>query len=108
MEVTEGGAGEIDDDIFSSGVIQDPYSYYGHLRENDPVHWNEKYRVWIVTRFDDVAWINGHPKQFSSAIMDSEEMPYPPICHEDFAELRFVRRNIRRRIRSLKELVVAW
>jgi cytochrome P450 len=96
-----GGAGEIADDMFSASAIEDPYGCFGHLREVDPVHWNDEYRVWMVTGFEDVAWINGHPKVFSSAIVDTDEDPYPPIKETDRADLRFVRRNIRRRMTHL-------
>ena len=34
---------KINDDMFTPDVIADPYAYYGRLREEDPVHWNEKY-----------------------------------------------------------------
>jgi cytochrome P450 len=88
----------IDDDMFSPEAIQDPYSYYGHIRETDPIHWNDQYRVWIVTRFEDVAWVTAHPQVFSSAVTATAEDPYPPIKEEDRAHLQFVRRSIRRRI----------
>ena len=32
------------DDMFTPGVIADPYAYYGRLRDEDPVHWNELLR----------------------------------------------------------------
>jgi cytochrome P450 len=98
MTKTVGGASDVDDDMFSPSAIQDPYTYYGRIRETDPVHWNERHRVWVVTRFDDVVWINGHPKVFSSAIVNTAEKPYPPIRDEDLAELRFVRKNMARRM----------
>ena len=31
----------IQDDMFTPDVIADPYAYYGRLRDEDPVHWNE-------------------------------------------------------------------
>src|SRR5437667_254480 len=42
------------DDMFTDDVIADPYTYYGRLREEDPVHWNEKYELWVITRHMDV------------------------------------------------------
>jgi len=33
----------IQDDMFSPDTIADPYAYYGRLRDEDPVHWNEPY-----------------------------------------------------------------
>ena len=32
----------------------DPFPAFRWLRENDPVHWSEGLRMWVVTRFDDV------------------------------------------------------
>lgn len=42
------------DDLTDPEVIDKPYEYFGHLRETDPVHRNEKWGGWIVTRYDDV------------------------------------------------------
>ena len=30
----------LQDDMFTPDVIADPYTYYGRLRDEDPVHWN--------------------------------------------------------------------
>jgi cytochrome P450 len=60
MTETVSGASDLDDDVFSPSAIRDPYTYYGRIRETDPVRWNERHRVWVVTRFNDVARINGH------------------------------------------------
>ena len=35
----------INDDMFAADVIQDPYRYYGQIRDEDPVHWNELYEL---------------------------------------------------------------
>ena len=44
----------ISDEMFSGEAITDPYSYYGRIRDEDPVHWNEKYELWVITRHDDL------------------------------------------------------
>ena len=31
----------VHDDMFTPNVIADPYGYYGRLRDEDPVHWND-------------------------------------------------------------------
>ena len=46
----------INDDMFAADVIQDPYRYYGQIRDEDPVHWNELYELWVITRHDDLVW----------------------------------------------------
>ena len=40
-------------DLLSAEVNQDPYAYYDRLRVENPVYWDEKYAVWLVTRYDD-------------------------------------------------------
>ncbi len=72
------------DDLFAPDVIADPYTYLGRLREEDPIHWNEKYEVWIVTGYDDVVWLTRHPELFSSAVVRRDPRPpYPPIDESD-------------------------
>ncbi|MCW0212083.1 MAG: cytochrome P450 [Pseudonocardia sp.] len=41
-------------DLLSPDAVDDPYPMMAALREQDPVHWSERYRSWFVTRFDDV------------------------------------------------------
>src|SRR3989442_1738738 len=70
----------INDDLFTLEVTADPYPYFDRLREEDPVHWNEKYGVWIITRYDDVVWLLRHPEWFSSEVFKRDPRePYPPI-----------------------------
>ncbi len=33
-------------------LLRDPYPFFQHLRENDPVHWSEL-GFWVVTRYED-------------------------------------------------------
>lgn len=42
------------EDLTAPEVIDRPFEYFGDLREADPVHYNEKWGGWIVTRYDDV------------------------------------------------------
>ena len=82
----------IDDDMFAPDVIADPYTYYGRLREVDPVHWNELHHVWVVTRYDDITWLNRHPEIFSSSVPQKDPRPpYPPIDESDRDEYEFVK-----------------
>jgi hypothetical protein len=41
---------------------------YGRPRGHGPVHWNARHGVWIVTRYDDVRWLQRRPELFSSAV----------------------------------------
>jgi cytochrome P450 len=43
------------DDLLCEAAINTPYAFYGHLRESDPVHFNERWNGWIVTSYEHVA-----------------------------------------------------
>jgi cytochrome P450 len=86
---------QIDDDMFAPSIIADPYSYYGRLREQDPVHWNAVHDTWVITRHDDVTWVLRRPELFSSAVFRRDRRPpYPPIAADDVAEHAFVKENL--------------
>ncbi|MBS0446912.1 MAG: cytochrome P450 [Proteobacteria bacterium] len=44
----------VDDDLLEPGLLENPYPYYRELRETRPVHWNRRWRGWIVSRYADV------------------------------------------------------
>ena len=72
------------EDLFAPEVIADPYAYFGHLRETDPVHWNPRAEMWIVTRYEDLVWLVRHHELFSSAVIKTDQRPpHPPIDAED-------------------------
>ncbi len=80
------------DDMFAAAAIADPYAYYAELRENDPVHWNEKYQLWVFSRYDDIVWMVRHQELFSSAVIQNDPRPpYPPIDAEDMSLFEYVR-----------------
>jgi cytochrome P450 len=83
---------KISDDMFTPEVIADPYTYYGQLREEDPVHWNDKYELWVVTSYDDVVWLTRHHELFSSAVFKNDPRPaYPDIDESDLGLYEYVR-----------------
>ncbi len=59
-------ASQINEDLLCSEAIDDPYAYFGRLRELDPVHWNPLWQGWIVTRYKDVAAVLHDAVRFSS------------------------------------------
>ena len=74
----------INDNMFTAEVMQDPYRYYGRIRDEDPVHWNELYELWVITRHDDLVWMTRNHEQFSSAVFANDPRPaYPPINESD-------------------------
>jgi len=82
----------ISDDMFTGEAISDPYSYYGKIREEDPVHWNELYELWVVTRHDDLVWMTRHHELFSSEFWQRDKKsPYPAIDESDLGLYQFMR-----------------
>src|SRR3954470_13616701 len=45
--------GTLSVDLLAEDVNQDPYPHFAALREHDPVHWSDRHRGWIITRYDD-------------------------------------------------------
>src|SRR5207302_1952975 len=82
----------VQDDMFTPEVIADPYGYYGRLRDEDPVHWNDIYALWVLTRHDDVTWMTRHNELFSSAVFRNDPRPaYPAIDESDLGLYEYVR-----------------
>jgi len=52
------------DDLFAPEVVHDPYPYFGHLREEDPVHWNARDEAWLITRYG----VPGHRSAVSESL----------------------------------------
>jgi cytochrome P450 len=83
---------KIQDDMFTPDVIADPYAYYGRLRDEDPVHWNDTYALWAITRHDDVTWMTRHNELFSSAVFRNDPKPaYPAIDESDLGLYEYVK-----------------
>jgi cytochrome P450 len=82
----------IRDDMFTPDVIADPYMYYGRIRDTDPVHWNDIYELWVITRHDDLVWLTRHHELFSSAVFKNDPRPaYPAIDESDTGLYQYVR-----------------
>jgi cytochrome P450 len=82
----------IRDDMFTPDVIANPYTYYGRLRDEDPIHWNDTYALWVITRHDDVTWMTRHNELFSSAVFRNDPKPaYPAIDESDLGLYEYVR-----------------
>ena len=44
---------------------RDPYPIYERLRNEEPVSWVEAVGLWLVTRWDDVQYIDKNPELFT-------------------------------------------
>ena len=44
----------VNDDLLDDEIVQNPSPYYAMLREQYPCYWNERWRGWVLSRYDDV------------------------------------------------------
>ncbi len=80
------------ENMFAPEIMQDPYTYYGHLRDEDPIHWNELYELWVITRHDDLVWLTRNHEIFSSVVWLNDPRPaYPAINESDSEMYEYVR-----------------
>jgi cytochrome P450 len=64
----------IEFDPFSDTFFDDPYETYAWLRDNDPVHFNEHYGFYALSRYDDVVAAHGDPSRLVSSFGVTVEM----------------------------------
>ena len=58
-------------------VMQNPYPYYERLRAEDPVHFDEGIRTWLVTRHEDIVAVAGNTEDFSDEMRVSAAIRSP-------------------------------
>ena len=85
----------ISDDMFAPDVIKDPFRYYGQIRDEDPVHWNELYQLWVITRHDDLVWLARNHEQFSNSVWKNDPLPAYPAIYDSDQELYDFMRDYR-------------
>jgi cytochrome P450 len=57
-----------DQDLLSPELTGDPFAYFARLREQDPVHWAEANKAWLLTRYDDVVAAYADPRLSSDRV----------------------------------------
>lgn len=67
MSVLPGSVPSSELDPFSPEFRADPFKPYAELRELGPIVWLERYRIWVVARYDRVREVLGNWKSFSNA-----------------------------------------
>jgi cytochrome P450 len=60
----------VPDDLVAPDAVRDPYAFFDRLRSADPVHWSDRHRAWILTRYDDVKLGLNHPDLSTSKVDD--------------------------------------
>lgn len=74
-------------DPYSYATQQDPYPIYARLRDEAPLYYNEKYRFWTVSRFDDCKAVLKDFVLFSSAkgieLQGRQEVAFADVMTSD-------------------------
>lgn len=82
--------GSLDVPLLTEDVFTDPYPTYAHLREQDPVHWDDQLRGWLFTRYDDVFGALRDHETYSSrriALLAARSGEQPPEQMRRFLDL---------------------
>ena len=58
-------------------VMQNPYPYYERLRAEDPVHFDEGIRTWLVTHHEDIVAVASNTEDFSDEMRVSASIRSP-------------------------------
>src|SRR3954467_5663862 len=63
--------------------VDDPYTTYAWMRDNDPVHWDSVNELWGISRYDDIAQIERRKDVFINS--DQTKGGYRPNISADAA-----------------------
>lgn len=59
------------DDLLQPDALRDPYPWYARLRSSDPVHWNPRWRGWVVSSYEACAAVIRDVEAFSSERLEN-------------------------------------
>jgi cytochrome P450 len=65
--------------LLAPEVVANPHPTFARLREQDPVHWSDRHRAWVLTRYDDVS------AAFRDLRLSSDRAS--PLAHADGANV---------------------
>src|SRR5262245_60964638 len=61
-----------------------PFPTYATLRREDPVHWDEKNQVWVLSRYSDVVTVSKNPQVFCNRFgVTREDTPISIVTMDD-------------------------
>jgi cytochrome P450 len=79
-------------DYLDPAFISDPYPYFKKIREEMPVHFNERWRGWVITRYDDV-YASLHNDQLLADTITPYFQALPPADQKRYALIYDVLNN---------------
>ena len=53
----------LDPTLYVRGVAHETFDW---LRENDPVHWDERNHLWVISKYEDLSYVERQPELFCS------------------------------------------
>jgi cytochrome P450 len=59
---------EVNDDLLDPDIVQNPSPYYKLLRERYPCYWNERWRGWVLSRYEHVSGALHNPQMLADRI----------------------------------------
>ncbi len=63
---------------FVDPYLADPYAFWLHAREAEPVFYSAELDYWVITRYEDIKAIFADPKIFSASIAQTPIKPLAP------------------------------
>jgi cytochrome P450 len=78
--------------LFCEERLQNPYPLFSRMRVEDPVHWNPKMKLWLMTRYDDV-FVALRDKRLSASRQAMYEQALPDEMKKQVAPLLANLRN---------------
>jgi cytochrome P450 family 142 subfamily A polypeptide 1 len=57
----------VDIDVCDPRFYDDPWDAYRWLRQESPVHWDERNELWVVSKHEDVSNVSRHQELYSAA-----------------------------------------
>ena len=77
----------LNDDLMAPEVVADPHTYYHLLRDNESVHWNDRWKGWVLTGYQEVVDVLRDPDHFSSDRMGYLENELTEAEREEIAPI---------------------
>jgi cytochrome P450 len=69
--------------LADSAITQNPYPYFERLRAEDPVHFDERIRMWLVTRHEDIVAVARNTAVYSDEMKVSAAIRSPHQAEVD-------------------------
>jgi len=101
-------------DVTDGRFYDDPWDTYRWLRDNDPVHWDERNELWVISRHADVVHVSLHPELYCSkqGVRPKGDSPLSILTLDEPAHTRqrrlinkgFTPRQVRRLEPHIREL----